>query len=183
MLYVIVHGAFYRGMFFYMKKRKKEYNTLLDEMVTVDKYRELGNARQHGISRLDHINRVGYLSFLMAKIFKLDVNTVTRGALLHDFFTEEDVEKYTKKEWHRLHPQIALENSRQYFILNNVEENIIASHMFPICKTKPVYKESHVVATADKLVAVYEFARFNLFAFVFIKLCFLSLKARFMFSA
>jgi uncharacterized protein len=160
-----------------MKKAKKEYNSLLEEMVTVDKYRELENATHHGISRLDHITRVGYLSFLLAKMLRLDVNTVTRGALLHDFFTEEDVEKYTRKEWHRLHPQIALENSRQYFSLNHVEENIIASHMFPICKTKPVYKESHVVATADKLVAVYEFARFNLFAYLFFKVLFFSVKA------
>jgi len=145
-----------------MNNVKKEYNIFLEEMVNVDKYRLLHKATHHGISRFDHIKRVGYLSFLMAKLFKLDVNTVTRGALLHDFFTEEDVEKYTKREWHRLHPQIALENSKQYFSLNNIEENIISSHMFPICKTKPRYKESHVVATADKLVAVYEFARFNL---------------------
>jgi len=150
-----------------MKKsiRKKEYNNLLEEMVTVDKYRELGNSVHHGISRFDHIKRVGYLSFLMAKLFGLNVNTVTRGALLHDFFTEEDVEKYTKKEWHRKHPEIALKNSRQYFYLNNIEENIISSHMYPLCKTMPRYKESHVVATADKLVAVYEFARFNLHAY------------------
>jgi len=147
-----------------MKKAKREYNCLLEEMINIDKYRQLDKATHHGISRFDHIKRVGYLSFLIAKLFKLDVNTVTRGALLHDFFTEEDVEKYTKKEMHRLHPQIALRNSRQYFILNNVEENIISSHMYPICKTKPMYKESHVVATADKLVAVYEFTRFNLHA-------------------
>ena len=150
-----------------MKKTKKEYNNLLAEMVYIDKYRQLNNSRHHGISRFDHIKRVGYLSFLIAKIFKLDVSTVTRGALLHDFFTEEDVEKYTKKEWHRLHPQIALANSRQYFNLNKIEENIISSHMFPICKTKPIYKESHVVATADKLVAVYEFTRFNLIAYTY----------------
>lgn len=150
-----------------MEKTKEEYNNLLEEMVHIDKYRELDNSMHHGISRFDHIRRVGYLSFLIAKFFRLDVNTVTRGALLHDFFTEKDVEKYTKKEWHRLHPQIALENSKQYFILNKVEENIISSHMFPICKTKPIYKESHVVATADKLVAVYEFTRFNLKAYTY----------------
>ncbi|HQO39995.1 MAG TPA: hypothetical protein PK986_05965, partial [Spirochaetota bacterium] len=81
-----------------------------------------------------------------------------------------------RREWHRLHPQIALENSKQYFSLNHVEENIIASHMFPICRTRPVYKESHVVATADKLVSVYEFARFNLFAYAFFRVLFLSLR-------
>lgn len=166
-----------------MKKQKKEYNNLREEMVNVEKYRALEHATHHGISRLDHITRVGYLSFLMAKTFRLDVNTVTRGALLHDFFTEDDVEKYTKKEWHRLHPRIALENSKQYFNLNHVEENIIASHMYPMCKIKPAYKESHVVATADKLVAIYEFARFNLFAFLFIKLLVVSIKARFFISA
>jgi len=146
-----------------MRKTKREYNQLLEEMINIEKYRDLDKSIHHGISRFDHTKRVGYLSFLMAKLFMLDVRTVTRGALLHDFFTEEDVKEYTKKERHKVHPQIALENSRQYFFLNNVEENIIASHMFPICKTKPRYKESHVVATADKLVSVYEFARFNLY--------------------
>lgn len=159
-----------------MKKVKKEYNSLLEEIVSVDKYRELDKATHHGISRYDHTVRVGYLSFLLAKLFRLDVNTVTRGALLHDFFTEADVENYTKKEWHRLHPQIALANSRQYFDLNHVEENIIASHMYPMCKTRPVYKESHVVATADKLVAVYEFTRFTLLAYAGLVLFYISLK-------
>ncbi len=156
-----------------MGKSKTEYNKLLNEMINVDKYRELDNSIHHGISRFDHIKRVGYLSFLIAKFFKLDVNTVTRGALLHDFFTEDDVENYTRKEWHRLHPQIALENSKKYFNLNEIEENIISSHMFPICKTKPVYKESHVVATADKLVAVYEFTKFNLVSYTYILFMFI----------
>lgn len=152
------------GYLFYMKKVRKQYNSLREEMVSVDKYRELENATHHGISRLDHITRVGYLSFLMARIMRLDVNTVTHGALLHDFFTEDDVKKYTRKEWHRLHPRIALENSKQYFSLNHIEENIIESHMFPVCRrTRPVYKESHVVGIADKLVSVYEYTRFNLF--------------------
>lgn len=158
-------AEFLPGSFFNMKKAKNEYNSVLEEMVNVDKFRELGKARHHGITRLEHTNRVGYLSFLIAKVLKLDVVTVTRGALLHDFFTEEDVQDYSKKEWHRLHPSIALENSRQYFKLNNIEENIIASHMFPICRIKPKYKESHVVATADKLVSVYEFTRYNLYSY------------------
>lgn len=35
--------------------------------------------------------------------------------------------------------------------------------MYLMCRIKPVYRESHVVATADK---IYEFARFNLFTFL-----------------
>jgi len=159
-----------------MKKAKRDYGVFLKEMTAVDKYKELEKAAHHGISRFEHTKRVGYLSFLIARLFRLDVNTVTRGALLHDFFTEKDVAKYTKKEWHRLHPQIALENSRQYFKLNCIEENIISSHMFPICKTRPIYKESHIVATADKLVAIYEFSRFNILAVVYMKLVMIYIK-------
>ena len=166
-----------------MKHRKKEYNIILEEMIKIDKFMELESAAHHGISRFDHTRRVGYLSFLMAKLLRLDINTVTRGALLHDFFTEEDVRHYTRKEWHRLHPHIALENSKQYFSLNSIEENIIASHMFPICRTRPAYKESHVVATADKLVAVYEFARFNLLAYAWVKILIFAVKARFIIPA
>ncbi len=144
-----------------MKKQRAEYNSILKEMLVVDKYRSLDESIHHGISRFDHITRVGYLSFLIAKALRMDVTSATRGALLHDFFTEEDVKSFKKNEKFRNHPQIALENSLRYFELNHIERNIISSHMFPLNRTRPRYRESHVVATADKLAAIYELMKYG----------------------
>ena len=70
------------------------------------------------------------------------------------------------------HPSLALINSKEYFDVNNIEENIIMTHMFPITKEKPKYKESKIVCICDKLVSFYEFFRFELgityvFAYIF----------------
>ena len=57
----------------------------------------------------------------------------------------------------RNHPKIASTNAKKHFNLNKKEINIIESHMFPlVVKIKPKYKESYVVAFADKLVWGYE---------------------------
>ena len=71
------------------------------------------------------------------------------------------------------HPQLALTNSQKYFKLNEVESDIILSHMYPITKDKPKYAESKVVCVSDKLVSYYEFFRYQLnfsanFAFLFL---------------
>lgn len=156
------------------KKLKAEYFNIYSEIENVEKYRELNNSIHHGISRKDHINRVGYLSFLMSKLFRLDTQSTTRGALLHDFFTDEDVKNYSKKQWHKIHPYLALNNSMDYFELNDKEKNIIESHMFPLNMEKPKYKESVIVGTADKIVSIYEFSRFNLKAYAYFVLLFIT---------
>jgi hypothetical protein len=72
-----------------------------------------------------------------------------------------------------MHPVEALNNSNNYFELNEIESDIIWSHMYPITKDKPKYAESKVVCITDKLVSYYEFFRYQLnftanFAFIFL---------------
>lgn len=145
-------------------KNKKVFYDLYSEFYSVNKYRELKSISHHGNNRLDHIQRVSKLSFYVSKFFKLDYVSCTRGALLHDFFTSDDLsrsdEKY--KNFLKEHPQIALSNSKEYFDVNEIEEDIILTHMFPVAKGKPNYPESKVVCVADKLVAFYEFFRYQL---------------------
>lgn len=43
------------------------------------------------------------------------------------------------------------------FKLNQVEEDIIRKHMFPLTRFPPKYKESLLVCIADKICTVYEF--------------------------
>lgn len=155
---------------------KEEYNEIYIKIEEIDKYKELNSSIHHGISRKEHINRVGFLSFLMAKLFKMDIITATRGALLHDFFTDKDIEAYTKKQWHKIHPYIALNNSMDYFELNKKEKNIIESHMFPLNRELPRYKESVLVGCVDKAVSVYELFRFNVKSYAYFMVLFVSTK-------
>ena len=54
------------------------------------------------------------------------------------------------------HPEYALENSKKYFDLSPMEEDIILSHMFPIGSHIPKYFESWMVDFIDDVASVYE---------------------------
>ena len=149
------------------------YYKLYSEFYSVNKYRELKSMVHHGNNGLDHINRVSKLSFHISKLLKLDYVSCTRGALLHDFFTVEDIKR--GKKYLKEHPRIALKNSKEFFELNKIEEDIILKHMFPVAKGKPLYPESKVVCFCDKIISLYEFfryqvkAQFSLLFFILIK--------------
>jgi len=152
---------------------KEVYYNIYSEFYNVNKYRKLKSMAHHGNNRLDHLNRVSKLSFKLSKALKLDYVSCTRGALLHDFFTTEDIKR--GKHFLKEHPQIALDNSKEYFELNEIEEDIILKHMYPMVKGKPKYAESRVVCLADKAVSIYEFFRYqvklsiNLLLFILMK--------------
>ena len=151
-------------------KNKKIYYDIYSEFYCVNKYRELKSMVHHGNNRLDHINRVAKLSFSLSKKLKLDFVSCTRGALLHDFFTTDDLTRDGKyKKFLSEHPKIALENSTKYFELNDIEKDVILTHMYPVIKGKPKYMESKVVCIVDKLVSLYEFFRYqvNVSAYMF----------------
>ena len=55
------------------------------------------------------------------------------------------------------HPKKALITATSFFDLNDIEQNIIISHMFPIYIALPQYLESWIVSIVDKIVGTYEF--------------------------
>ncbi len=147
-----------------MKDSKSLYYDIYSEFYNINKYRELKSIMHHGDNRLNHINRVAKMSFFVSKKLGFDYVSCARGALMHDFFTKDDISKKEIKynKFLKEHPSLALINSKEYFDVNNIEENIIMTHMFPITKEKPKYKESKIVCICDKLVSCYEFFRFEL---------------------
>lgn len=115
---------------------------------------------QHGSTTVyRHSVSVAYLSFLLAKRLhlKVDYRSLIRGALLHDYFLYD---WHEKGENHRLHgfyhPKRALLNARKHFDLNEIEEDIIIKHMFPLTLPAPKYKESVIVCVVDKWVSTKE---------------------------
>ena len=138
-----------------------EYKKIYKEFIKNDKYKKLSKENHHGTTRLEHINRVAKMSYKISKFFGLDYVSATRGALMHDFFLNEELACLNAKRF-KIHPEVAYNNSSKYFEVNNVEKDIILSHMYPITSAHPKYKESHVVSISDKLVSIFEFGRFQI---------------------
>ena len=118
------------------------------------------NFRQHGdTSVYEHSISVAIKSIDIALKFNLDVdwNSLITGALLHDYFLYDYHEKTVPRRKHGItHAKTALRNALEDFSLNDIEQNIIRRHMFPVNPVPPKYIESWVVTVADKIVAVEE---------------------------
>lgn len=135
-----------------------EFNNIVSDILKNDEFINLRYERHHGISRLEHCLSVAELAFSMCKKFNVkEIEEVTRAALLHDFFKDEEVSGCNFIN----HPLVALENSKRNFSLSPMQENIIASHMFPTSKVIPKYYQSLLVSLSDKLIAIKECIRYK----------------------
>lgn len=119
---------------------------------------------QHGsTSVFRHSVSVAYVSYCLAIKWnaKVDMDSLIRGALLHDYFLYD---WHVKDASHRLHgyhhADKALRNAAEEFELNKIEKNMIYCHMFPLNLTRiPKYKESWILCYADKLCSSAETAK------------------------
>ena len=119
---------------------------------------------QHGeITCYEHSLAVTYMSvWLAAKLrLKVDLSSVVRGALLHDYFLYD---WHDDEPWHRLHgyhhARTSLITASRDFPLNRTEKQIIFRHMFPLNISRfPNSKEVALVCIADKICATIETIR------------------------
>ena len=139
---------------------KKEYRRIIKDILRNENFKKLYNIEHHGISRWEHLNKVAYYSFCVSKKLNMDYKSATRGALLHDFYLDGD-ERNSKRKFLDTftHPKKALNTSMDNFSLNDMEKNIIVSHMFPIYLALPKYKESVIVNLVDKFIGAKEMLR------------------------
>ena len=87
----------------------------------------------------------------------VDEHALVRGALLHDYFLYDWHEKDASHRLHGFtHPKKALHNARRDFEIGKTEEDMIASHMFPLTGKPPSHKESWVLCLADKVCSAKE---------------------------
>ena len=138
-----------------------EFDSIANEIINSDKYQSLKSENHHGLSRYDHSLRVARNTYRLSKRLNLDYISATRGALLHDYFTDLDYRNTKGFKKYSMHPVIALNNAIREYDLNQKEENVIVSHMYPMGKIKPNCKESWLVTGVDKSVAIYECARYK----------------------
>lgn len=133
-----------------------EYKSIINDILKNREFKKLEEYKHHSTNRLTHSLRVSFYSYKICKRLGLDYISAARGGLLHDFFLNTYKNK-GKKSLLVNHPMLSLYNANKHFILNNIEKDIIKSHMYPInLKNKPKYKESYIITLVDKLACIYE---------------------------
>ena len=138
-----------------------KFDEICESIIKSKKYQSLDLDYHHGLTRYKHIMHVAKGTYYISKILRLDYISATRGALLHDYFNEEEYLDKKGLEMPRIHPFLALNNSMKEHKLNMKEKNIIISHMYPIGFIKPECLESWVVTIVDKGVATYEYINYK----------------------
>ena len=68
----------------------KEFEYIAKDIISNERFLSLKNEPHHGITRYDHIMHVAKCTYKIAKGLHLDYVAATRGALLHDYFTNVD---------------------------------------------------------------------------------------------
>ena len=135
----------------------KEYKKIVKHILRNKEFKKLYNIEHHGISRYEHLVKISYYSYKLAKKLKLDYKSVAIGGLLHDFYLDGNERSKKRKFLDTFtHPKKALYTSIDNFNLNEIEKNIIISHMFPIYLSIPKYKESVLVNLVDKVIGANE---------------------------
>ncbi|NLL02068.1 MAG: HD domain-containing protein [Mollicutes bacterium] len=145
-----------------MKYGVVSFDTIAKEIIDTKEYKKLSKETHHGLTRYDHSLRVARKTYHIARSLNIDYVSATRAALLHDFFTNEELKNIKGLKKGKIHPKIALNNAKNSFNLNKKEEDAIINHMFPLTILPPLSVEGVVVSVADKAVAIYECSRFKL---------------------
>lgn len=144
----------------YNIKKDKEYKKIVKDIFRNVNFKQLYNIEHHGISRMEHSVKISYYSYKVAKFFKMDYVSVARGGLLHDFFLDGDERNIKDKFFDTFtHPKRALKTAIDNFSVNEIEQNIIVSHMFPFYLSLPKCKESFLVNSIDKIIGFKELMR------------------------
>lgn len=145
-----------------MKKliRAIEFDNAVRDLLELPEVQQLRRYRHHRTNRYEHTLRVARWSFRMARGLGLDQRSAARGAVLHDLFFHD---KSCRPEGYRgsafvRHPEEAVENARALTQLTDKEENIILSHMWPVCPHAPHSAEALLVNLVDNVVAVGDLA-------------------------
>ena len=139
----------------------KDFIEIIDDIIKNDTVKKMRNFKQHyETSCFDHCLVASYYCYLYGKKFNFDYVSCARAAMLHDLFlydwrkSQRDVEIEGLHAF--AHPKIALKNASKIFDLNNKEQDIIVTHMWPVTLSLQKYKESFVITFADKYSALKE---------------------------
>ena len=135
----------------------KDFMSMAGPILSHKEFLKTKSIIHHGGTRYNHSVKVAYLSYRISKALRCDTRAVVRAGALHDFFLERDDKNLvTETKMLIKHPTMAKENAINFFGVNEKEQNIIESHMFPISNVAPKSKEAWIVTMCDKIIATIE---------------------------
>lgn len=138
---------------------QKEFIDLTFHIMENEEFLKLQNIRHHlHTTRLMHSLHVAYCSYYTCKKNNLDYKSITRAAILHDFFHidnnyENLINRYLLGY---SHPKMAANKALDFYDLNKLEYNCIIRHMFPLTFIPPKYKEAWIIIYWDKIWGIRE---------------------------
>jgi uncharacterized protein len=147
------------------ESERKYLIDLINEIEVCPEVLEMKNYMQHGeTSTYEHSLAVCMYSYAIAcrlPFMCRSKRSLVYGAMLHDLFLYD-----WHNKGHRFHgfshSGRALSNAKTYFRINEKEENIISSHMWPLTITKlPKCREAVIVCAVDKVCSTAEVFRVN----------------------
>jgi len=141
----------------------KEYNSIIKVYIEDEMVKCLKNIPHHDSNRLNHCIKVSRTSYNICKKLHFNYKSAAKAGLLHDLYYNRISEMNLFGDKFKLfaneHPEDAMYNADRIFGLNDLEKNIILSHMWPVSKHFPKYKESFVVSLVDKFYSIKEFSK------------------------
>ncbi len=159
------------------KRVNSEFDELVKDILNNENFLATKRDLHHGTSKYEHSIRVAKLSYKLGKFFKVDLRSVTRAGLLHDFFFGMRKEK--PENSYLRHPVTASSNAKKYFNVSDLEAEAIKTHMFhhvliqkifpfinrkekvSIKEFKPKTKEGWIICASDLIISVMECERFQ----------------------
>lgn len=145
------------------RKEKEEFELIIADIKKNENFKDIDREVHHGVSRYKHSYRVAKGVYKLSKSLNFKTyREATRAALLHDFYFNYQLEEMKEAKKFYEHAYFAKENASIFFDLNDMQKNMIESHMFPCGKTLPKYKESVCLTIVDKLVSLYELPRYKM---------------------
>lgn len=118
-------------------------------------YRDLSkNIQHHNSNTFAHQVQVAVLAIMYARRYqiKVDVRSLIRAALLHDYYLYCWHDKAHRPKGHaHHHGETAVENAKRDFGIDDFTAEIMIRHMWPINVFKfPRIKEAWILVWADK---------------------------------
>ncbi|MGN1133461.1 MAG: HDIG domain-containing metalloprotein [Oscillospiraceae bacterium] len=137
-----------------------EYYGYVKDLLDSDIVNQMKNYTHHySTTCFQHCLNVSYYNYLLCRKLRLNTRDAARAGMLHDLFlydrkTREKKDGEKSHSFH--HPEVALNNAQKYFDIDDREEDMIRSHMWPLASNMPKYAESFAISAVDKYIATLE---------------------------
>ncbi len=140
-----------------VKRENEEYYKIVKPILENEEFLKRKDFPHHyNESVYDHVLRVSYDCYKIGKKRNLDYKSLAIAGLLHDFYEKPWQSDFEKKPFLQKHGFTHAENARRnaskFFpdLMNEKIESMISTHMFPLNKKVPKYKESWILTLVDK---------------------------------